>query len=91
MVIYTHVDPDYFTPTSDEDPIHLSRPHMSPASTHITAGIHALPSHCLHSDETLPRSSSGRIHERLSREDPVEFMSILAAVDLDTKSYVFFP
>jgi hypothetical protein len=73
MAIYTYVDKDFFFNSSED---------YASASTHITAGIRALPIHSLHTEETLPRSAAGRIHERISREDPVQFMSIVAMVDL---------
>jgi len=79
MAIYTYIDQDYFIPM--EDTRNQNRRHIPYTSTHITAGIKSLPIHCLHTSETLPRSTAGKIHERLSREDSVEFMSIMAAVD----------
>jgi hypothetical protein len=79
MALYTFVDQDYFIPLED------SRNQAPCTTTHISAGIQALPIHTLHTKETLHRNTAGRIHERLTREDPVQCMSIMAAVDLDMK------
>jgi len=76
MAIYTFVDQDYYNNPNTENVF---------TTTHIADGINALPIHNLHTKETLHPTTAGRIHERLSREDPIQCMSIVAAVDLDMK------
>ncbi len=74
MFIYTYIDKD-FQCTGDK-----SSKDNSSVRNHLSASLHALPRHNLHSSETISTNAI-RVHDRLSREDPFQIMYIAAAVD----------
>ena len=70
--IYTYTDKEFHCTYNTN--------RVKSSDSHLTDSVHSLPIHNLHSSDTLSKNAI-RVHDRLSREDPLQTMYIVAAVD----------